>query len=156
MTTDVYGIYNGQLMSGATYSTSSTTIPYLGQGHALSLSSSQNDYFEVASPFFNLAYTSFTIEAWVYSSAVTGDNGIFSQCQCISCSNQCFYLNIRSSSLYAGFGLNDIYGVQTLSTNTWYHVTFVYDYNAKQQILYFIICCRILLNYLILILPLLC
>ena len=136
VTTDVYGVYNGQLINGATYSINNATIPYLGQGHALTLTASQNQSFEVISPFFNLAYRSFTIEAWIYATTVTGDYGIFSQCQCASCANQCFHFNIRSSNLHAGFTLNDVTGSQTLSANTWYHVTFVYDYSNKQQILY--------------------
>ncbi|CAF1164432.1 unnamed protein product [Rotaria sordida] len=136
VTTDSYGVYNGQLMNSATYSPSSSTMPYLGQGRALSVTAAQNQSFQVSTPFLNLASTSFTIEAWIYSTIVTGDNGIMGQCQCTSCSNQCFFFLIRSSKLYVGFTLNDINGLTTMTVNTWYHVAFVYNSVTKQQILY--------------------
>ncbi|CAF3977515.1 unnamed protein product [Rotaria sordida] len=134
--TDSYGVYNGQLMNSATYSSSSSTIPYVGQGRALSVTAAQNQSFQVSTPFLNLASTSFTIEAWIYSTIVTGDNGIMGQCQCTLCSNQCFYFLIRSSKLYVGFTLNDISGLTTMTASTWYHVAFVYNSVTKQQILY--------------------
>ncbi|CAF1103827.1 unnamed protein product [Rotaria sp. Silwood1] len=136
VTTDTYGVYNGQLVNGATYSSSSTTLPYLGQGHALSVAASQNQSFQVSTPFLNLASTSFTVEAWIYSTIVTGDNGLMGQCQCTSCSNQCFHFLIRSSKLYVGFTLNDINGLTTITVGTWYHVAFVYNSVTQQQILY--------------------
>jgi hypothetical protein len=124
------------LINGATYSASTTTIPYLGQGLALSLTSASNQSFLVSSPFLNISETSFTVEAWIYSSSYTGDNGIIGQCQCSSCANQCFYFIVRASHLYVGFTLNDLSGSLTLAVNTWYYVTFVYNYNTQQQILY--------------------
>ncbi len=136
VTDDLYGIYDGQLINGASYSVSSSTVPYVGQGLALSLSSSLNQSFQVASPFLNMSYTSFTIEGWIYSSSYAGDNGIIGQCQCSSCSNQCFYFIVRAYKLYVGFTLNDLNGLTTLAANTWYHVAFVYNYTAQQQILY--------------------
>ncbi|CAF5222197.1 unnamed protein product, partial [Rotaria magnacalcarata] len=84
VTTDLYGNYNGELVNGATCTVSSSTIPYLGQGYPLGLTSSLNQSFQV-STFLNLASTSFTIEAWIYSTVVTGDNGIMGQCDCTSC-----------------------------------------------------------------------
>ena len=136
VTTDTYGVYNGQLMNGATYLARTTTQPYLGQGNPISFTASSNQSFVVSSPFLNLASTSMTIEAWIYPTTVTGDNGFMGQCQCASCSNQCFHFLVRGSKLHVGFGLNDLTGLTTLSTSTWYHVAFVYDVSAQQQILY--------------------
>jgi hypothetical protein len=135
-TADVYGVYNGQLMNGAGYSAISTTIPYLGQGQALNVQASSNQSFQVTSPFLSLANTSFTVEAWIYSTSYTGNNGVFSQCQCASCADQCFYFLVQSARLYAGFALNDVNGLLTLTASTWYHIAFVYNYGAQQQILY--------------------
>ncbi|CAM4909810.1 unnamed protein product [Rotaria socialis] len=135
VTTDLYDVYNGDLINGATCTVSSSTIPYLGQGYPLGLTSSLNQSFQV-STFLNLASTSFTIEAWIYSTVVTGQNGIMGQCQCSTCLNECFYFLIQSSKLYVGFTLNDISGLTTLAVNTWYHIAFVYDSVAKQQVLY--------------------
>ncbi len=139
-TSDVYGQYNGTLVNGATYTASSPTQPYVGNGRALSLptpsGSSINSSFLVSS-FFNLSYQSFTVEAWIYATtAYSGDNGIFGQCACSTCPNQCLHLIVRSGRLYMGFSLNDLVGTTTLSVNTWYHVAFVYDYAALQQIIY--------------------
>ena len=139
-TSDVYGAYNGTLLNNATYTASSQYQPYIGNGRALSLSNPSstisNSSFSVAA-FFNMSYTSFTIEAWIYATtAYSGDNGIFSQCPCSTCSNQCLNLLVRSGRLYAGFLLNDLSGNSSLLVTTWYHVAIVYDYAALQQILY--------------------
>lgn len=133
---DTYGVYNGTLNNGATYLAPSTTQPYLGNGYALSLAAASSQSFIVAAPFLNLAYTSFTVEAWIYSTNVATDQGIFSQCQCSTCANDCLYMMIRSSKLYMGFTSNDISGSTTLQSNVWYHVAYVYNYGTKQQILY--------------------
>ena len=133
---DSYGVYNGALMNTASYSAASASQPYIGYGRALSLSASSNQSFMVSAPFLNLTYTSFTIEAWIYSTNITNDRGIFSQCACSTCSNQCFYFIVRSGRLYADFTFNGFSGATTISMNIWYHVAFVYDYGAKQQILY--------------------
>jgi hypothetical protein len=136
VTTDVYSVYDGQLINNATYSPVSTNIPYVGHGRALYLTAASNQSFLVSSPFFDLSYTSFTIEAWIYYTLTTGDRGIFGQCQCTTCTNQCLYFIIRSSRLYIGFTLNDLSGSTILSTFTWYHIAFVYNYQTQQQILY--------------------
>jgi hypothetical protein len=133
----MYGVYNGTLVNGASYSPVSTTQPYLGNGRALNLVSSSSQTFLVSNPFLNLTYTSFTIEAWIYSTtSYTGDNTIFGQCQCSTCANQCLLFIIRGNRLYAGFTLNDVAGSTTLTTNLWYHIAFVYDYETQQQIVY--------------------
>src|SRR4051812_6502003 len=77
-TADLYNVYNGQLVSGATYSLAgSLTVPYIGYGRALSLTAASNQSFVISTPFFGLNYTSFTIEAWIYYTLLTGDRGIF-------------------------------------------------------------------------------
>lgn len=130
-------MYNGQFINGATYLSSSSTQPYTGQGQALSVLSSSSQSFQIASPFLNLAGTSFTVEARIYASTITGNHGIIGQCQCISCSNQCFFFLIRSSRLHAGFTTtNNITGSTILTVNRWYHVAFVYNAATQQQILY--------------------
>ncbi|CAF1191036.1 unnamed protein product [Didymodactylos carnosus] len=135
ITTDLYGVYNGQTVNGATYSLASSS--YVGYGEALSLTSSSSQAFQVSTPFLNLSYTSFTIEAWIYSTtSYTGDNGVFGQCQCSSCTNQCLYFIIRANRLYIGFTYNDLSGSSTLTISTWYHIAFVYNYQNQQQILY--------------------
>ncbi|CAF4597289.1 unnamed protein product, partial [Rotaria sp. Silwood2] len=73
---DSYGIYNGQPINSPTYA-SSTNLPYVGHGQALYFNSASNQSVLVSTPYFNLSYTSFTIEAWIYPSSLTNDRGIF-------------------------------------------------------------------------------
>jgi hypothetical protein len=129
---DMYGVYNGVPLSGATYS--NTT--YFGYGFNLQLNASINQSIVVSSPFFNLSYTSFTVEAWIYVITPTGDNAIFAQCQCTSCQDQCLYLLIRNYKMYMGFMLDDLVAATSITANTWYHVAYVYNYSAKTQLVY--------------------
>jgi hypothetical protein len=100
------------------------------------LSGSLNQQVFVATPFLSLDSTSFTVEAWIYSTTSTGDRGIFGQCQCSTCTNQCFFFICRNNRLYVGFTLNDLSGKTNMLLNTWYHVAFVYNSQTQQQILY--------------------
>jgi hypothetical protein len=129
---DLYGVYNGALINGATFSNNA----YFGYGYNLALNNSVNQSMIIATPLLNLSYTSFTVEAWIYGISLTGDNAIFSQCQCNSCQDQCLYLIIRNYKLYMGFSLDDVIGSTVLTINTWYHVAFVYDYSTRTQSLY--------------------
>ncbi|CAF3722451.1 unnamed protein product [Rotaria sp. Silwood1] len=135
---DLYGVYNGQLINNPTYTPSgSTNLPYVGHGQALILNLVSNQSVLVSTPFFNLSYTSFTIEAWIYFSGASGaDRGIFGQCQCSTCANQCLYFIIRNFRLYIDFTSNYLSGSTTFLTSNWYHIAFVYNYDTRQQILY--------------------
>lgn len=128
----MYGTYNGTLLYGATY----TNSTYFSYGSNLVLNNTLNQTMIVSSPFFSLAYTSFTFEAWIYGYTLSGDNSIFGQCQCSTCQDQCLFLIVRNFRLYMGFMLDDLVGTATLSANTWYHVAFVYDYSTLTQSLY--------------------
>ena len=135
--TDLYGVYNGLLFNGATYSTVALNQPYFGYGQALMLIAASSQSFLVSSPFLDLTSTSFTIEGWIYLfTTFGGDRGIFGQCQCLTCSNQCLYFLVRANRLFIGFTSNDLAGSMTLVAATWYHVAFVYNYQTQQQILY--------------------
>ncbi len=129
---DVYGVYNGLAVNGTSYSNNT----YFGYGYTLSLNSSANQSVIVSSPFFNLSYTSFTVEAWIYGITLAGDNAIFAQCQCTTCADQCLFLMIQNYKMYMGFTLDDVIGITTLSVNTWYHVAYVYDYSSRTQSIY--------------------
>ena len=129
---DLYRMYNGVLMNGASYSSPT----YFGYGANLLLNSSLNQFVNIPSPFFNLSYTSFTVEAWIFVRTFTGDNGIFSQCQCSSCQDQCLHLIIRNARMYMGFTLDDLVGVNTVPLNSWTHIAYVYDYSTRTQSIY--------------------
>lgn len=100
------------------------------------LNTSSNGYVSIVSPYFNLSYTSFTVEAWIYLFSTTGDNVLFSQCECGTCASRCLSLVIRNGKLYMAFSLNVLLGNTAMAINTWYHVAFVYDYSSKTQYVY--------------------
>ena len=131
-TNDLFGVYNGALLNGAAYSNNT----YFGLGFNLALNDSLNQSMIVSSRFFNLSYTSFTLEAWIYGNSFSGDNSIFSQCECFTCQDRCLFLLIRNSRLYMDFTTDDVIGTRTLAANTWHHVAFVYDYSTQTQSLY--------------------
>jgi hypothetical protein len=112
------------------------TLPFVGYGQALWLNGLLNQQFFVSTPFLSLNSTSFTIEAWIYSTTLVGDRGIFGQCQCSTCPNQCFFFICRNGRLFVGFTFNDLSGTINMAVNTWYHVAFVYNSQTQQQILY--------------------
>ncbi|CAF1633035.1 unnamed protein product [Didymodactylos carnosus] len=66
-TNDLYGVYGGSIVNGASY-LSPTTSPYVysGSDQAIRLQSTSNQSVSV-STFFNLTYTSFTVEAFFFS-----------------------------------------------------------------------------------------
>jgi hypothetical protein len=110
-------------------------MPFVGYGRAILFTPLSNQSVLVTA-FLNLSSTSFTIEAWINPTSTTGDRGIFGQCQCSTCANQCLYLILRSGRLYISFTSNDLSGSTTLTTGVWYHIAFVYNYQTQQQILY--------------------
>ncbi|CAF4385264.1 unnamed protein product [Rotaria sp. Silwood2] len=70
---DLYGVYDGQLINNPLFTTSgSLNLPYVGHGQALMLNLASNQSVLVSSRFFNLSYTSFTIQAWIYFSGSSG------------------------------------------------------------------------------------
>ncbi|CAF1438448.1 unnamed protein product [Didymodactylos carnosus] len=133
-------MYNGVLINGATYYTSPgntyATTPYFGLGQSLYLQSSLNQSVIINSTFFNFSYTSFTVEAWIYPTTLSGDNDILGQCQNSLGTNLCLYLILRGGRMFMGFAPNYLSGVTVLSANTWHHVAYVYNYQTQQQILY--------------------
>lgn len=137
-TNDLTNSYNSTSINNPSYFLQSTSQPYAGVGQGLLLLTASSQYVSVDSPFIDFTFKSFTIEFWIYPTAMTSsvDYGLIGQCQCSSCPNQCFYLIIRSTRLYVSFMNNDLPGNQTFSTGTWYHIAFVYNYQNKQQTLY--------------------
>ncbi|CAF4933523.1 unnamed protein product [Rotaria sp. Silwood1] len=121
ITKDLYNVYNGILVNNPSYTPILSNQPYIGRGRGLSLLSSLNQYFLVSTPFLNLYSTNY---------------GIFIQCQCSTCRNQCFYLIIRSFHLFVSLKNNDLISNIILISNTWYHIAFIYNYNIEEQILY--------------------
>ena len=80
---------------------------------------------------------SFTIDFWFYATTLTNTDeyGFAGECS-FTTTDQCLFFSIRNSILYMAFYNDDTNGITTLTTNQWYHATFVYDSTAKMQLIY--------------------
>ncbi|MFH1187102.1 MAG: DUF2341 domain-containing protein [Candidatus Levyibacteriota bacterium] len=81
--------------------------------------------------FDSVLGNNFTAEAWIKINQVNkgSDNTIFGYGSAIT--GKGLHLVERSGKLYFGFYGDDISGSLSLSSNTWYHVAFVYDGGKK-------------------------
>jgi hypothetical protein len=109
---DLYNNFNGVGTNGPTY----TAPGYNGAGTCLSLSQSSYQSVTIATPFLNMAYTSFTLEVWVYANTLRNsnpytDNAIFGQFQ-QNTTDKSLYIIIRNQRAYFGFCSDDVVGIQ--------------------------------------------
>lgn len=106
-----------------------------GYGFALSLNRTRNQCVRVTN-FRNLSFRSFTVQMWFYLTTLTNaDHGLFEQ-KDSGFTNHFLHYIIRNERIYLGFYFNDISGITDTEINTWYHVTFVYDYSLLKQFIY--------------------
>ena len=125
--------YNGIAVNNVSFVSPGIT----GDGSALYLNASRNQSVLIDSTIhFNLSFQSFTIELWInpYSLPYV-DRGIIGQCQSLV-NNQCLHITIRNGSVRMSFRGNACGGSKILTVNTWYHLTFVYDYSNSSQKIY--------------------
>ncbi|CAF4046768.1 unnamed protein product, partial [Rotaria magnacalcarata] len=136
---DLYNNFQGVGSNGPTYRSPGIT----GYGTCLYLNGTSSQSVTILTPpFLNMALTSFSLFAWVKATSLhnfvsdwQSDNVIFSQCQ-QTVQDECLHFIVRNQYLYLGFYWDDISGVTLLSTNTWYHIGYVYDYSTKTQYTY--------------------
>ncbi|CAF1208575.1 unnamed protein product [Didymodactylos carnosus] len=85
----------------------------------------------------NFAYTSFSMEAWIYPFNVSSnaDDSIFSQCQALV-TDQCLRFALASGYLRMRFYNDGSQGIILFQPNRWYHIACIYDYNLTNQIVY--------------------
>jgi len=95
-TTDQYNVYNGAAMNSPTYTTGYTNLT----STALSLIGSSSQYVQISEPFLSLSYVSFTVEIWLYPTALvsTQNYGLFGQCQTTSTDLQSTNSTIQTNS----------------------------------------------------------
>jgi len=117
---DVSGNANhGQIMNGAIFTTG-----YIGQ--AIQLLNDSAQY--VAASYMDFTNRSFTVEAWVYPYLLQDtDAPIFTECE-VKTIDKCLHYLLREQNIYLAFYNDDIRGTTQLTSYTWYHVAFVYDY----------------------------
>ena len=86
-----------------------------------------------------LVQNSFTVTAWVYLDSTSGDNSILGTLSGNG-PNTLLHLVIRDGHPYLGFLANDTQHTAVLNTGQWYHISWVYDYDATNgngsQIMY--------------------
>ncbi|CAF1027112.1 unnamed protein product, partial [Adineta steineri] len=128
---DIISGLNGKGVNSPTYVT-----PGITNGYALKLISSFNQYITI-STFKSFAYTSFTVEMWIYPTTLSNGNyyGLFTQYD-TSAGDHSLAMLIRGLQLSLDFYADGVTGTTSLTTNTWYHAAFVYDYPSKTQIVY--------------------
>ncbi|CAF4236032.1 unnamed protein product, partial [Adineta steineri] len=128
---DIISGLNGTGVNSPTYVTPGIT----GSGYALKLIRNSSQYITIPT-YKSLVNTSFTVEMWIYPTTMNGvDYGLFAQSDMRSL-NHWLQMIIRHNRLYMDFWGPHVTGGTLLTTNTWYHAAFVYDYSAKTQTVY--------------------
>ena len=122
---DFYGNFPGTPNNAPAYSSPGIN----GYGTCLYLNASRSQSVTVyAPPFLNMAYTSFSLVAWVKPTTLRdvasqwfSDNAVFGQFQDNS-KDLSLHIIVRHKKINLGFYADDSQGSVTLSTDNWYHV----------------------------------
>ena len=130
---DTSSTFDGTPINNASFSNSTIN----GYGFSLSLNASMNQSVSITQPFLSLVHRSWTFEAWIYLSNVTGgtDYPIIGQCQ-IMTADRCLHLLVRDRKLHLGFYSDDLPGLTNLTATRWYHAAFVFNNSTGNQSLY--------------------
>ncbi|CAF1435857.1 unnamed protein product, partial [Adineta steineri] len=129
---DIISGLNGTDFNSPTYVTPGIT----GSGYALELIRSSYQYIEIPT-YESFVNTSFTVEMWIYPTTLSNGNyyGLFTQYD-TSAGDHSLQMMIRGLQLSLDFYADRVTGTTSLTTNTWYHAAFVYDYPSKTQSVY--------------------
>ena len=130
---DLSGTFNTIPENSPNFNSMSIT----GYGSSLSLSIAQGQYLRVSNPQLKLYNQSWTFEAWIYPTNVSGTNdyAIVAQCRSVV-PHTCLHLVIRNQKLYFGLYGDDVPGNTVLTTSKWYHVAFAFDCATRAQSVY--------------------
>ena len=110
---DLYNNFNGFGNNTPTYNSPG----YNGAGSCIWLTRSSSQSVTIATPpFLNMAYTSFTLEAWMYAQSLCNgstcsDNALFGQFQ-NNTLDQSLHIIVRNRRIYLGFFADDVQGNQ--------------------------------------------
>lgn len=122
---DFYGNFPGVGINGPTYKSPGIN----GYGSCLYLNSSASQSVTILSPpFLNMAYTSFSLSAWVNANSLKNgslgccsDNAIFGQFDQNS-QDLSLHTIVRDRYTYFGFYGDDTSGNTILESDVWYNV----------------------------------
>jgi hypothetical protein len=110
---DLYNNFNGVANNGPTY----LSPGYNGAGSCLWLNRSMSQSATINTPpLLNMAYTSFTLEAWMYAQTLCNsnpytDNALFGQFQ-QNTMDHSLHIIVRNQRIYLGFFGDDAVGNQ--------------------------------------------
>jgi hypothetical protein len=110
---DLYNNFNGVGINGPSF----RSPGYNGAGSCLYLNQSSRQSVTITTPpFLNMAFTSFTLELWMYANTLrtTGsslDNAIFGQFQ-QNILDKSLHIIVRNQRIYLGFYGDDAVGTQ--------------------------------------------
>ncbi|CAF1463994.1 unnamed protein product [Adineta steineri] len=128
---DIISGLNGKAINSPTYIT-----PGITSGYALKLIRNSNQYITIPT-FISFVNTSFTVEMWIYPTTLSNGYyyGLFTQYDTQSADHS-LQMMVRGLQLTLDFYADGVNGATSLTTNTWYHAAFVYDYPSKTQTVY--------------------
>ena len=122
----MYNNYPGVGINSPSYSSPGIT----GYGACLYLNKSAAQSATIYSPpFLNMAYTSFSLTAWVYANSLRGANGLSNGDNAVFGQHHNFtrdyslHIIVRNQKIYLGFFNDDLQGNQILVPGAWYHVS---------------------------------
>ncbi|CAF1321395.1 unnamed protein product [Adineta steineri] len=123
-------------LSGTGVNSPTYVTPGITNRYALKLIRNRNQYIKIPT-FKSFAYTSFTVEMWIYPTTLyNGDySGLFTQYD-TSSTDHSLQMMIQGLQLTINFGSDGVTGATSLTTNTWYHAAFVYDYPSRKKTVY--------------------
>ncbi|CAF4146490.1 unnamed protein product, partial [Adineta steineri] len=129
---DIISGLNGTDFNSPTYITPGIT----GGGYALKLIRSSYQYITIPT-YKSFVNTSFTVEMWIYPTSLNNGYyyGLFTQYDTTSTDHSLVML-VRGVQLSLDFYNDGVTGTTSLTTYTWYHAAFVYDYPSKTQTVY--------------------
>ena len=135
--TDFYGNFPGVAIGNPAYKPNGIN----GYGSCLYLNASQYQSVVIHSPpFLNMAYTSFSLVAWVKANTLRNDglssrnNAIFGQHETYT-QDRSLHIIVRNQKIYLGFYSDDIQGNRILSPNNWYHVSHLFKSTSPTYII---------------------
>ncbi|CAF3977923.1 unnamed protein product [Adineta steineri] len=129
---DIISGLNGKGINSPTYVTPGIT----GSGYALKLIRSSHQYVTIPT-YKSFVNTSFTVEMWIYPIILNSGElfGLFNQYD-TSAGDHSLQMMIRGLQMTFDFYADGVTGTTSLTTYTWYHAAFVYDYPSKTQTVY--------------------
>ncbi|CAF1232230.1 unnamed protein product [Adineta ricciae] len=130
-TNDSISNYHGVLSGSPIYRSPGIN----GYGSTLWFDAANNQFVNVPT-YRNLSYRSFTVQMWFFSTNTSSYTcGFFGQRHAANADESLHYV-LRNGSPRLCFFSDDLQSSTIIQINTWYHITFVYNYSSFTQSIY--------------------